>query len=96
MEERWKEHCSDANAGSDAHFHRALRLYGKENWIHEIVASDIDTIEEANSLEKYYIKYYNSFENGYNSTDGGDSFIKSEEVQAKITKKLENGMELRL
>ena len=72
MEARWKEHCGNANRGSDNHFHKALRLYGYENWLHEIIADSIDTFEEACQLEKFYIKKFNTFENGYNSTVSGE------------------------
>ncbi len=71
MSKRWSRHLTDANSGSDVHFHRALRLYGKDNWTHCIIADGIDTIEEAESLESYFIKKYDTFENGYNSTYGG-------------------------
>lgn len=73
MNRRWIQHTSEARKGSQLHFHRAIRLYGEDNWIHEIIADSIDTIEEANALEQYYIKKYDTFENGYNLTDGGGS-----------------------
>lgn len=48
---------------------RAIHKYGKENFV-------IKLLEECdrallNEREKYWIQYYNSFENGYNSTLGG-------------------------
>lgn len=88
IEERWKEHCSDSIKGSDTHFHRALRLYGTGNWTHEILASDIDTLEEACTLEKYHIKKYDTFENGYNSTLGGDSPVRNQKTEEKRLKNL--------
>ena len=69
---RWNSHVSEAANGSERHFHRAIRLYGKDNWIHEILADDIDNLEEAYQLEKYYIKKHNTFENGYNLNEGGE------------------------
>ncbi len=70
MEVRWKEHVA-ASKTTGFHFHNAIQLYGAENWIHEVLHSDIDTKEEAEAFEKYYIKKYDTFENGYNSTSGG-------------------------
>jgi len=75
MELRWKEHCRDASMGSDKHFHRAIRLYGEDNWKHEVIIEGIDTVEEANALEKFYIKQCDTFENGYNLTLGGDGAL---------------------
>ena len=69
---RWQHHCHMARSGSTFHFHRAIKLYGEDNWIHEILVNDIDTLEEAQVLEKYYIKKYDTFENGYNMTLGGE------------------------
>lgn len=69
---RWQHHCCLADKGSSFHFHRAIRLYGKENWTHSILANSIDTLEEAQVLEKYFIKEYDTFENGYNMTFGGE------------------------
>jgi len=69
---RWKEHCNKALKGSEFHFHRAILLYGVDNWSHCVLASCIDTQEEAQALEKFYIKEHDTFENGYNLTWGGE------------------------
>lgn len=60
----------------NSQFHQAIRKYGLENFDYEIIA--ILTPEEysktaLNTLEKYFIKYYNSYKNGYNATEGGDN-----------------------
>ena len=59
-------------------FHQAIRKYGWDNFDYEVIAEI--TPEEysqslLNELEKFFIKYYNSFENGYNATEGGDHVI---------------------
>lgn len=73
-----KEAFNDQCPGYNYHFHRALRKYGLDNFTWEI----IDTIEMKNpedlaicldDLEIKYIKQYNSYHNGYNSTEGGNS-----------------------
>lgn len=71
MEKRWSQHTSDARKMSNLYFHRAIRLYGEDNWTHEIIEDNIDTVEEANALEQYFIKKFDTFENGYNLTEGG-------------------------
>jgi len=75
---RWAEHCRDAENMSDTHFHRAIRLYGVDNWEHKILVDDIDNYEEAMAMEKYYIKHLDTFENGYNSTVGGEGVVLGE------------------
>ena len=56
---------------SNMPIHKALRKYGEENF-------DIEILEECpkeklNEREKYWIKYYDSYTNGYNANLGGDS-----------------------
>ena len=46
----------------------AFNKYGLDNFSFEI----IEETENADEREKYWIKYYDSFENGYNMTEGGD------------------------
>lgn len=70
IESRWKRHQYDAFK-KDTHFARAIRKYGAENFIVEQI--DIaNSKEELNEKEIYWIKYYNSTIDGYNSTDGGE------------------------
>ena len=68
---RWYHHITDSNLGFDLKFHRAIRKYGKENFKREIVERVDD--ELLNDREIYWIKYYDSYKNGYNSTEGGDN-----------------------
>lgn len=73
---RWYQHIYDATT-QGSHFHntpfaRAIRKYGKENFITTILEANIP-IEELNQKEKYYIQQYNTVApNGYNATNGGD------------------------
>jgi len=66
-------HISSAIVGnSDLHFHRAIRKYGKDNFVWDVI-DEADTKEELNMMERYWIKYYNSYKGrGYNSAPGGD------------------------
>lgn len=52
---------------------RALKKYGADNFLFEIIDDTSTTIEELNKKEIFYIEKYNSFgKNGYNMTKGGD------------------------
>lgn len=57
---RWKEHINHKAYAIGA----ALELYGVENFDFSI----IEYTNNYNDREKYYIKYYNTFRNGYNLT----------------------------
>lgn len=70
---RWKEHLYSALvAGLDRHFYRAIRLYGKDDWASEVLESEIEDLSAAQAFEKAYVLKYDTFENGYNSTLGGE------------------------
>ena len=72
VKDRWYRHCgksSLSNAEMNTHFKRAILKYSKENFKVEVL-EECDS-SELNDKEKYYIKYYDSYKNGYNSTKGG-------------------------
>lgn len=48
---------------------KAIKKYGKENFIIELI-EEVRT-EDLDNREKYWISYYNSYEEGYNCTKGG-------------------------
>ena len=54
--------------------HRAIKKYGKSNFTVEVI-EEIDSAN-LNDRERYWIKYYNSYNNGYNSTKGGQDGCK--------------------
>ena len=71
LEYRWKRHCQAVNS-KHAHFklQDAIKEFGAENFTIEQI--DIAaTREESDVKEAYWIKYYNSIENGYNTSPGG-------------------------
>ena len=53
----------------DTKFYRAIRKHGKENFYIELIEEVPQ--EELNNRECYWIKFYDSYYNGYNSTLGG-------------------------
>lgn len=56
------------------HFYSAILKYGwNEGFTHEIIETGLATKEEANEREIYWIAFYNSYEEGYNLTKGGDN-----------------------
>ena len=57
--------------GRFSKFESAINKYGWENFTHEILCEC--TASEVDKLESYYISYYDTLKNGYNSDSGGSS-----------------------
>ena len=71
-QERWKQHVSEANRGEKlTKLNKAIKKYGGENFSVEILESCLEE-PELSEREKYYISYYDTYKNGYNSTLGGE------------------------
>ena len=71
----------------------ARKKYGPENFEYTVLLKvSGDNLEEIktylNTLEMGFIKMYDSYKNGYNSTEGGDSGCRCEETKEKISSSL--------
>ena len=91
VNDRFHRHINDAmNNILDTHFARAIRKYGKENFIIDIIDEAVSQ-DELNKKEQYWIKYYHSIENGYNETDainkcGGNTYQNKTNKEMSIIK----------
>ena len=96
IQRRWQTHKRDLknNKHENEHLQNAYNLYGEENFVYEVIEEC--SIEEIKEREKYWIKYYNSKEDGYNMSEGGDGILNpTEDVRKKISEGLKgskNGM----
>ena len=70
---RRNQHLSDARKGEDYKIYRAIRKYNTTKDDFEIIESDLDSQDLANEREIYWIAFYDSYHNGYNSTPGGQA-----------------------
>jgi len=93
IEDRFKEHiyrCFKTEYKSK--LYNSMKKYGKENFIITLIEEcDVQLMYER---EIYYIKQYNTFENGLNSTIGGDGcfgYTHSKEIRRKISENTKNG-----
>lgn len=71
----------------DYKFYRAIRKYGWKNFEWSILYQSKDKEHTKDVMENYFINEYDSFNNGYNSTLGGEGtfgMILSEESRKKI------------
>jgi predicted DNA-binding protein YlxM (UPF0122 family) len=76
LENRWKAHCRNKCSRNEMNMHikRAILKYGKQNF--SITELERCKVTELDEKEIYYIKLYNSYIEGYNSTKGGKSGTK--------------------
>lgn len=98
---RYNGHKSDSyNKNSHSYnypLHSAIRKYGLENFKFEVV-EEVETREEANEREKYWINELNSHisKGGYNITFGGDGHEREKLTWEELKEKgkLFNGNEI--
>lgn len=76
VKERFYQHCATkcSQAILNMVIHKAINKYGKLNFTIEVIEEVEST--NLNDRERYWIKYYDSYNNGYNSTKGGQDGIK--------------------
>lgn len=91
IEERFQRHLNDALHNIiDTHFARAIRKYGKENFIIQVI-DQANSQEELNNKERFWIQYYDAIKQGYNETDaeykcGGNTYAAKTEEEMSIIK----------
>lgn len=85
LKKRWQ-----GGYGNNPHFSNAIRQYGKENFVSEIIEEGL-TKSQAEEKERYYISLYDSTnpDKGYNIEKGGNHHGKHADVtKNKISKAL--------
>lgn len=74
IEQRYKEHLNEIqNTRLQTKWYNAVRKYGIENFTFEILEECEPN--QLNEREIYWISFYDSFNNGYNSTPGGQEKV---------------------
>ena len=85
---RFKEHCYDAKKGSKNKFHSAMREIGIDKFHVELVEEC--SLEKLDDRERYWINFYDSYKNGYNSKNGGQNSLLNTDYKNCIQYYLEN------
>ena len=70
LTQRFNRHMGYQKDEHDTKFYRAIRKYGKDNFDYVVLEDNIER-SMLNDREIYWIKYYDTFKNGYNMTEGG-------------------------
>lgn len=72
LDRRFANHCcNSSNRGQNMYIKRAILKYGKEHFKIELIEEC--SIKWLNARETYWIEYFDSYNNGYNLTIGGDN-----------------------
>ena len=94
LDKRLQEHIKAAkqikNPSYNYPLQAAIRKYGEENFIYEILKSEILTLEERAAWERYYIIKYNTLTNtgwGYNQTLFTDCALADPLIKQQIIEK---------
>lgn len=90
------QHRAHCKKGVDNKFYRAVRKYGWDLFIYGIIEEY--NIDFLNEQEVFYIDYYDTYRNGYNSTIGGEGvsgFSPSEETKKKQSISAKNRTDIR-
>lgn len=87
VQERWKNHISDASRGLGTYFASAIRKHCVDNFTVETLCTCPDK-ESLNEAEKFFIRILGSNKSsiGYNLTTGGSSFEVSESTKRKMSR----------
>lgn len=86
IEDRWKYHQDPYNWNREKSksLYQAIKKYGIKNFSFEILEEC--SVEELSEKEKYYIKKYDTYKNGYNMTLGGEDNKGESHPGHKLTK----------
>ena len=85
LNERKKIHLKNVRMGLKSHFYDSIRKYGEESftWCELLSCNSIDILNE---MEIMFIDKFNSYNDGYNMTsggDGGDTISNKSDVEKK-------------
>lgn len=69
---RKERHRENAEYNRSGKFYDAIRKYGWETFEWSILYQSVDKQHTLNEMESHFIKQYDTFNNGYNMTEGGE------------------------
>ena len=63
--------CGERGVGSCTQLYKSMKKHGVDNFLFEVLRSDIASVDEAKRLEIELIAEYDTYHNGYNANAGG-------------------------
>ena len=87
IEERWKQHLRPSSWQNEPNkpLYRAFKKYGIDNFTFSVIEI-IDDYNKSDQQEQFWIKKFNTYQNGYNATKGGDGGITVPDPRKKYGK----------
>ena len=82
IEQRWYNHLHRHQRSKDLPLYRAFKKYGITNFAFNIIEEC--NVQNLDEREKYWIQYYDSYNNGYNMTTGGQG---THNIEIKLSAK---------
>lgn len=70
---RYQQHISDSITRCNYPIHKAIRKYGKDNFIFEVIYQSKDKEHTLNIMEPFFIQIFKSLKEGYNCSLGGEA-----------------------
>lgn len=91
LERRAYLHVWQSKRKPTSHFHRALAKYGKDSFEWSVLESCELPKARASEREQHFIALYETYENGYNGTKGGEDFSSSDYQRTLQLDRVKNG-----
>ena len=88
VSKRWKEHITQAKNNPSSPLHKSIAKYGSHNHKVRILESDIP-IDDLPDREIHWIAEFDTFNNGYNQTTGGET---SKTIHENVKEKISDTM----
>lgn len=84
VSKRWEQHLRAVDKNATTKLAQAMYILGSQHFKIEIIEECLN--EELNQQERFWIDYYDSYNNGYNMTAGGGYWrnIKDDELSQEI------------
>lgn len=89
LNKRWLAHIQESKTFSERPLYRAMNKYGLDNFNIRVIEET--TEDKLSEREIYWIEHFNSYNNGYNATTGGErSNTIRDDVKERISQSMSN------
>jgi group I intron endonuclease len=81
---RWYSHVADARGGKPGHLYNAIRKYGVDNFVWQIIDT-ANSIEDLNLKEQHWLEKLRETNEVYNLRTAGNNKLHSEESKLRMS-----------
>jgi len=94
-DKRWKAHIRCALSGKRKKLYSAMRKHGIDKFSFEIIYESNDRDHTLMQMEPFYIKQFNSIDEGYNMNEGGYN-VNTEEMRIANSERMKKNNPMKL